>query len=102
VGTNVAIAVLAKRTGAQVIPFKNYRREDGRVVVEAGAAVPWQTHENPDVELALNTAAYTAIVEEQIREHPAQWLWSHRRFKGDLTPLREGEWEEGRRRRVPS
>lgn len=99
VGTNVAIAVLARRTGAAVLPFNNYRRDDGRVVVEAGAALPWLTHENPDVELALNTAAYSAVAEAHIRAHPAQWLWSHRRFKGDVSPLRDGEWESGRPRR---
>jgi Kdo2-lipid IVA lauroyltransferase/acyltransferase len=100
VGTNVSIALLAKRTGAQVLPFKNYRRPDGQVVVEAGPPVPWQSHDNPEVELAINTAAYSAIVEQQIREHPAQWLWSHRRFKGDLTPLHDHEWERGRRYRA--
>jgi KDO2-lipid IV(A) lauroyltransferase len=101
VGTNVAIAVLAKRTGAQVLPFKNYRAENGRVAIEAGPPVPWQSHDNPDVELAINTAAYSAVVEQQIREHPAQWLWSHRRFKGDTTPLRDHEWERGRQNQVP-
>ena len=99
VGTQVAIAVLAKRTGAAVLPFRNHRGDDGRVIVEAGAALPWISHQNPDVELALNTAAYSALVEGQIREHPAQWLWSHRRFKGDISPLRPGEWEEGRQKR---
>ena len=101
VGTNVSIALLAKRTGAQVLPFSNYRHPDGHVVVEAGPPVPWQSHDNPEMELAINTAAYSAIVEAQIRAHPAQWLWSHRRFKGDLTPLRDHEWEQGRRRRAP-
>ena len=96
VGTNVAIAVLAKRTGAHVLPIANHRLANGRIVVEIGPPVPWQAHENPEVELAINTAAYSAIVERQIREHPAQWLWSHRRFKGDLAPLREHEWERGR------
>ena len=101
VGTNVAIAVLAKRTGAQVLPFKNFRLPAGRVVVEIGSPVPWQGHDNPEVELAINTAAYSAIIEKQIREHPAQWLWSHRRFKGDLAPLRDGEWERGRQHQAP-
>jgi KDO2-lipid IV(A) lauroyltransferase len=99
VGTNVSIALLARRTGAKVLPFRNYRDATGQIIVEAGPEVPWQAHENPEVELAINTAAYSAIIEEQIREHPAQWLWSHRRFKGDLSPLREHEWEEGRRGR---
>lgn len=102
VGTNVAIAVLAKRTGAAVMPLKNYRAENGRIVTELEPPIRWQSHDDPEVELAINTAAYSAIIEDHIREHPAQWLWSHRRFKGDLTPLREGEWERGRQNQVPA
>ena len=102
VGTNAAIAVLARRTGAAVVPFQIFRDATGRVVTQFGPPVPWQADANPKVELAINTAAYSAIIEQQIREHPAQWLWSHRRFKGDITPLREHEWEQGRQNQAPA
>jgi KDO2-lipid IV(A) lauroyltransferase len=98
VGTSTAIATLAKRTGAAVIPVVNYRRPDGSFVVELGSPLVWQEHEDPKIELALNTANYAKAVEERILQHPEQWLWIHRRFKGDLEPLRDREWEEGRSR----
>ena len=99
VSTTTAIATLAKRTGAPVLPVVNYRDPDGRFIVEIRPPVVWQSHENPDYELAANTAAFVGELERDIYRHPEQWLWIHRRFKGDLSPLREGEWMGGRTRR---
>ncbi|MGK5081837.1 lysophospholipid acyltransferase family protein [Bdellovibrionota bacterium FG-1] len=107
VGTSTAIAALAKRTGAVVLSVVNYRSLDGRWKVEIGPPVEWQQvdrpqqggiAENSTYELALNTASYSARLEKDIYTHPGQWLWTHRRFKGDLQPLRPGEWYEGRAR----
>jgi Kdo2-lipid IVA lauroyltransferase/acyltransferase len=99
VGTSLALATLAKRTGAVVLPVLNYRAPSGRLVVEIQPEVEWQVHENPQLELAQNTARYAQILEGHIRSYPEQWLWTHRRFKGDLTPLRRDEWLEGRARK---
>ena len=98
VGTSNAIATLVKRTGALVLPVVNHRTADGRFIVEIFDAVPWQEDSHPEKELAINTARYSEIVEKWILQYPDQWLWTHRRFKGDLSPLRVGEWEEGRAR----
>lgn len=100
VGTQSAIAFIAKRTGAPVIPAYSYWDEvrDCRVV-RMEPALEWITDPDPEQEIALNTAQMSAVVERQIFEHPAEWLWSHRRFKGDLSPLRAGEWTEGRSRK---
>ena len=100
VGTNLGLATVARRTGAPVVPIMNHRLADGSFEVEIFPALQWIPDEHPDVELARNTAAYSAILEGQVRLYPGQWLWSHQRFKGDLSPLREGEWEEGRARRA--
>ncbi len=100
VGTNLGLATVARRTGAPVLPILNHRLADGSFEVEIFPALQWIPDEHPDVELARNTAAYAAILEGQVRRYPGQWLWSHQRFKGDLSPLREGEWEEGRARRA--
>lgn len=99
VGTQSAIAVLARRTGSPVLPVANYRKPDGRWVVEIQPPVEWIADEHPEREIARNTARYTEVLEKLIRAHPDQWLWTHRRFKGDLSELRPGEWEEGRPRR---
>ncbi len=99
VGTMTAVAYLAKRTGATVLPVMNYRTTDGRVIAEIRAPLEWESHPDPAYEIAVNTARYARELEKDIYAHPDQWLWIHRRFKGDLSELREGEWQEGRPRR---
>lgn len=99
VGTSSALAMLARRTGAAILPVVNYRDAKGRLIVEIQAALPWEEHPDPGTELGENTARYSAVLERHIYEHPEQWLWIHRRFKGDLSPLRADEWAEGRARR---
>lgn len=98
VGTSTAIATLAKRTGATVLPVVNYRVPGGRWKVEIGPPLEWQGSDDAALELAQNTARYAATIERDIYAHPDQWLWIHRRFKGELGPMREGEWSEGRSR----
>lgn len=97
VGTPSALAMLAKRTGAPVLPVINYREPSGRYRLVIRPPVAWQ-NTDADQELGVNTARYSEILEKEILAHPEQWLWSHRRFKGDLSPLRAGEWSEGRAR----
>ena len=102
VGTLGAPAALAKRTGAALIPVLNYRKNDGRTEVVIRKPHLWlrdDTGVDSEREIALNTAALAQQMEADIRAHPGQWLWSHRRFKGDLSPLRPHEWEEGRSRK---
>jgi KDO2-lipid IV(A) lauroyltransferase len=99
VSTSFAVATVVKRTGAVVLPVANYRKPDGRWVVDIQPPLVWETHSDPQYELAANTAAYASVLEKHIYAHPEQWLWTHRRFKGDLSPLREGEWKEYRARK---
>ena len=101
VGTPSVVAALVKRTGARVLPVVSFREPSGRHRVQIRPAIEWKSEPNQDAqyELGLNTAYYASILEKDIYAHPEQWLWTHRRFKGDLSPLREGEWSEGRTRR---
>ncbi len=99
VGTHTVLAVLAKRTGAPVVPVLNYRLPDGQHLVRVEPSLPWISHENPQEEIALNTAQYVQVIERHVRECPEQWLWTHRRFKGDRSPLRAEEWRQGRARK---
>ena len=39
-------------------------------------------------ETYLNTQAITHLIEKLIRKHPEQWLWMHRRWKADRTPIK--------------
>jgi KDO2-lipid IV(A) lauroyltransferase len=97
VGTNTVVASIAKRTGAAVLPVLNYR-DGNKHIVEIQKPLDWVSDPIPAKEIAVNTAQYAKLLEGHILAHPEQWLWIHRRFKGDLSPLRENEWAEGRAR----
>lgn len=97
VGTMTAFATFVKRTGAVVLPAVNYRTPKGRYMIEISPPLQWISSDDPSEEIALNTANYVRTIEKQIYDHPDQWLWIHRRFKGNLGPLQEGEWRQGRR-----
>lgn len=92
VGTNSAVAAYIRESGAQLVPITNYRLDNGDFVVELLPPVAWISDPHPQRELALNTAQYVGVIEETVRRRPEQWLWTHRRFKGDLSPLREADW----------
>jgi KDO2-lipid IV(A) lauroyltransferase len=98
VGTMTAVAAVSKRTGAPVVPVVNYRKPDGRMVVDIRPALEWRPADDPNLEIAMNTAFFASELEKDIYAHPDQWLWTHRRFKGDLGPIREDEWLGGRAR----
>lgn len=99
VGTPLLVATLAKRTGAAILPVENFRKPDGRWSVTVHPPLQWKSFPNAHYELASNTADYASLIEKTIRAHPEQWLWTHRRFKGNLAPLGENEWNEPRVRK---
>lgn len=43
--------------------------------------VEWIEGNNPEEEIAANTAHFTHLLEKYIRQYPEQWLWVHRRWK---------------------
>lgn len=98
VGTHSVLAMLAKRTQAPVLPVVNFRTQSGKVETHIRPPLKWITHDDPQVEVALNTAEYAKILEMDIHNYPEQWLWTHRRFKGDLSPLLKDEWQNFRMR----
>jgi KDO2-lipid IV(A) lauroyltransferase len=76
--SNTATARLAKMTGAAVVPFLTVRREDG-----SGYDVRLEPAlENyPSGDLETDTQRINDLVEGWVREYPAQYLWTHRRFR---------------------
>ena len=100
VGTSILVATLAKRTQAEVLSTDMYRTPDGRFVVEIHPPLEWETHPaHPHYEIVKNTEKYAQFIEACVYRHPEQWLWTHRRFKGDLSPLLPEEWFQPRIRR---
>ena len=83
VDTLAAVATLAQRTGAAILPGWGWRDENGvmRVRIE------------PELEFGADlgdvvktTQAIASKVESWVRARPEQWLWMHRRFKNVSWP----------------
>lgn len=78
--TPTAATDLALRLGAAVVPTFVERLEDGshKLTFHPALELP------PDVTAA--TALMTAEIEKQIRRHPEQWVWMHRRWRRQPAP----------------
>jgi len=76
--SSTATARLAKMTGAAVIPFLATRRTDG-----SGYDLRLEPalEDYPSGDLKADTQRINDMVETWVREYPAQYLWTHRRFR---------------------
>jgi Kdo2-lipid IVA lauroyltransferase/acyltransferase len=74
-------ASLSLRTGAPAVPLFAYPEPRGTYRVEALPAIAPEGEGEEAV--ARLTARYLAVIEAQIRAHPEQWLWLHRRWRLD-------------------
>lgn len=81
--TTSAVAVLAMRTGAAVIPAFSLPLNDGRyrLIYEPPLSLP--ADESPEAVRDL-TQRCTKVLEKYVRAHPERWLWMHRRWRRDL------------------
>jgi KDO2-lipid IV(A) lauroyltransferase len=80
-GTFRSLALVAKRSGAPVVPSYSYRAADGTHVMEFWPALAWIEDDDSDREIHANTRQYNAAIEDMVRAHPDQWWWPHRRWK---------------------
>ena len=99
-GTNRSLAMVARQSGAPVIPAVSYRKPDGRHVMQFHPPLEWIAAERSREELYLNTLGYNRVLEKFVLDHPEQWLWAHRRWKlGSRPPSkrRQRELKMGRR-----
>ena len=85
--TVTSVARLARITGAVVVPLVTTMTDDGYVARFYPARQDF-----PGEDLAAATRRMNAFVEERVLEMPAQYLWSHKRFKtrppGEAKPYR--------------
>lgn len=86
VETLSAVGPLAKRTGAAVITATSYRDMDGVTRVFLSPEVSFGSALEDPVRA---TQLLADIVEKNVRRHPEQWLWLHRRFKNVVWPAEQ-------------
>ena len=83
--TTLALAVLALRTGAPVIPVFATPRPGGRYTLTYEHPVDPPADDSPEA-IRDFTQRCTDVLEMQVRRHPELWLWMHRRWRGDALP----------------
>jgi KDO2-lipid IV(A) lauroyltransferase len=73
-------ALIARKTGAAVLPAFIHREGKGHVITVSPEI---ELSKNSDVETAVkeDTLAFSRSIEDYIKEHPSEWLWIHRRWK---------------------
>ena len=80
--TTSAVAALALRTGAPVVPVFALPLQGGRyrMIYEHPVAPPAGEPEDAVHEF---TQRCTDVLEMYVRRHPELWLWMHRRWRDD-------------------
>jgi KDO2-lipid IV(A) lauroyltransferase len=79
-------ATLALRLGCPVIPTFIHRLPDGSHRTEVHPPLPIPVGGSLEDRVQQLTAASTAAIERQIRAHPDQWVWMHRRWRTQTPP----------------
>ena len=80
--TTTAIARLADRTGALILPVVCLRVGPGRYRLTYSEPIDPAALPVEEREVSRLTARVTALIESQVRAAPGQWLWLHDRWKG--------------------
>ena len=92
--TTTALASLALRTGAPVIPVFTVPLRGGRYRVIYEHAVEPPAKGSPGA-LQEFTQRCTDVLEMYVRRYPTQWLWMHRRWRDQGTPPARGMFPTG-------
>jgi KDO2-lipid IV(A) lauroyltransferase len=76
-----AVAMLALRCRAAVLPTFSLREPDGRIGIHAEPEIEMRRTRNLRADLVTNTQRITDVVEGMVRRYPEQWFWLMRRWK---------------------
>jgi KDO2-lipid IV(A) lauroyltransferase len=80
--TTTAVATLALRTGAAVVPgFLVWEAKTRKHRLRLDSPVELISTGDPARDIVENTRAFNLLLENKIRQYPDQWLWIHRRWK---------------------
>ena len=73
-------ALIARKTGAVVLPAFIHRTEKGHKI-KIYPAVELSDIADKEKAIIEDTKRFSSFIEEYIKEHPSEWLWIHRRWK---------------------
>ncbi len=90
--TNKGLALMARKTGAPVVPLFMIREKHGPTA-RFLPAVPMAQTADKTKDVEINTARYNAVYEDMVRRYPDQWFWVHRRWK--IRPYSKWPREQG-------
>jgi KDO2-lipid IV(A) lauroyltransferase len=80
--TASGLARIALKTDAAVVPgFTVWDSKQAKYILRFDPAVELIRTGNNEADIVANTAKFTNVIENFIREYPDQWLWVHRRWK---------------------
>ncbi|MFC1495372.1 lysophospholipid acyltransferase family protein [Thermodesulfobacteriota bacterium] len=78
---NKGLALLALKTGTPVVPIFSIKQPDGKYKIHIDKPVELIRTNDKTIDVEKNTALFTKIIDSQVRKHPEQWFWFHRRWK---------------------
>ncbi|MEW6263777.1 MAG: lysophospholipid acyltransferase family protein [Thermodesulfobacteriota bacterium] len=74
-------ALIARKTGAPVLPVFIHREDRGGHAIVFHPEVELSRTENKETAVVEDMQKMTGFIEDYILAHPEQWLWGHRRWK---------------------
>ncbi|MGO9058061.1 MAG: lysophospholipid acyltransferase family protein [Candidatus Binataceae bacterium] len=80
--TTSGLARLAALSGAPVVPVFIIREPDMRSHrIEIGDEIAIERSGDPKADIEDNTRRFVKAIEDVVRRHPEQFLWTHRRYR---------------------
>jgi len=79
--THITAPLLARRTGAEIVPLFIIRKGPGRYRIEIHEPLKLVFTSDEEGDLKKNTRKINHIFEEYITKYPNHWFWLHRRWK---------------------